>query len=58
MTNADAVVIVTEWNQSRARDFDRIRDLTKTPVLVDPRIVNGRDNMIPDFVNYIGIGRR
>jgi UDPglucose 6-dehydrogenase len=35
--NADAVVIITEWDQFRALDLDRIKDTLKTPVLVDLR---------------------
>lgn len=57
MEGADAVVIVTERNQFRALDFERMRGLAKTPVLVDLRYIYGRDNTIPNFVNYIGIGR-
>ncbi len=34
---ADALVIVTEWEQFRALDLDRIRDLMASPVVVDLR---------------------
>ena len=39
--NADAVVIITEWDQFRALDLDRIKDALKTPILVDLR--NGKE---------------
>jgi UDPglucose 6-dehydrogenase len=32
---ADALVIVTEWEQFRALDLERLRDLMATPVIVD-----------------------
>lgn len=57
MEGADAVVIITEWIQFRALDFERMRKLTNTTLLVDLRNVYGRDNTIPDFVKYVGIGR-
>ena len=36
--DADALVIVTEWEQFRALDFDRLRDLMAAPVMIDLRI--------------------
>ncbi len=38
-TGADAVVIVTEWNQFRSLDLDRLRETLRRPVLVDLRNV-------------------
>ena len=37
MTGADALVIVTEWNEFRALDLKRIKALLKAPVIVDLR---------------------
>src|SRR5204863_8000370 len=37
--DADAVVIVTEWEQFRALDLARLRDLMAAPVMVDLRSV-------------------
>ena len=36
---ADVVVIVTEWDPFRARDFERLKSLMRRPVLVDLRNV-------------------
>jgi UDPglucose 6-dehydrogenase len=48
---ADALVIVTEWEQFRALDFDRLKGVMKQAVLVDLRNVYGRG------FAYHGIGR-
>jgi UDPglucose 6-dehydrogenase len=34
---ADALLVVTEWNQFRNPDFDRIRSLLTTPIVFDGR---------------------
>jgi UDPglucose 6-dehydrogenase len=52
---ADALVIVTEWEQFRALDFERLRSVMKQPVLVDLRNVY-RPEDIEGFA-YHGIGR-
>ncbi|TVV73594.1 UDP-glucose dehydrogenase family protein [Sphingomonas solaris] len=57
MENADALVIVTEWDAFRALDFDRVRGLLSSPVLVDLRnIYNPAEMQALGFV-YSGIGR-
>lgn len=57
MQDADALVIVTEWNQFRALDLKRVKDLMKTPVMVDLRNVYGHADMESSGFDYIGIGR-
>jgi len=52
---ADALVIVTEWEQFRALDFDRLKAAMKQPVLVDLRNVY-RPEELEGFA-YHGIGR-
>jgi UDPglucose 6-dehydrogenase len=52
---ADALVIVTEWEQFRALDFDRLKAAMKQPVLVDLRNVYRPDEM--DGFSYHSIGR-
>jgi len=55
--NADALVIITEWNQFRALDFDRILKLMKNPVLVDLRNIYAAVDMQALGFDYSGIGR-
>jgi UDPglucose 6-dehydrogenase len=53
--DADALVIVTEWEQFRALDFERLKDVMKQAVLVDLRNVY-RPEELQGFT-YYGIGR-
>ena len=55
--DADALVFVTEWNQFRALDMARIRDLMKTPKIADLRNIYEPDGMRELGFNYIGVGR-
>src|SRR5215467_5020927 len=52
---ADALVIVTEWEQFRALDFERLKGVMKQAVLVDLRNVYGAEEL--QGFAYHGIGR-
>jgi UDPglucose 6-dehydrogenase len=54
---ADAVVIITEWEQFRALDLERMRDLMACPVMVDLRNVYRPEDMKKYGFAYISIGR-
>ena len=54
---ADALVIVTEWEQFRALDLDRIKLAMKQPVLIDLRNVYRPDEMAQLGFVYDSIGR-
>jgi UDPglucose 6-dehydrogenase len=54
---ADAVVIVTEWEQFRALDLERLRDLMACPVMVDLRNVYRPDEMKQHGFAYSCVGR-
>ena len=54
---ADAVVLVTEWNEFKELDFDRIRDSMKQPVLVDLRNLYHPERMQQAGFQYYSIGR-
>ena len=57
VAGADVVVILTEWNQFRALDLDRIKLLMRTPVMVDLRNVYRPDDMRARGFAYSSIGR-
>jgi UDPglucose 6-dehydrogenase len=54
---ADAVVIVTEWEQFRALDLERVRDLMACPVMVDLRNVYRSEDMKKIGFAYTCVGR-
>ncbi|HJU93949.1 MAG TPA: UDP-glucose/GDP-mannose dehydrogenase family protein [Pyrinomonadaceae bacterium] len=54
---ADALVFVTEWNQFRALDMKRIRDLMKTPKIADLRNIYEPEDMRELGFEYVGVGR-
>jgi len=57
MAGADVLAIVTEWNEFRALDMDRVRDLLKAPVIVDLRNIYNPDDMAAAGFDYACIGR-
>jgi UDPglucose 6-dehydrogenase len=54
---ADAVVLMTEWNQYRALDFEKIKTLLRCPVFVDLRNVYDPQTMTDLGFSYTGVGR-
>ncbi|MEQ8193687.1 MAG: UDP-glucose/GDP-mannose dehydrogenase family protein [Rhodospirillales bacterium] len=57
MDGADALAIVTEWNEFRALDIQRVKSLLKSPVLVDLRNIYKPDEMAAAGFTYVSIGR-
>jgi UDPglucose 6-dehydrogenase len=55
--NADALVIVTEWEQFRALDFDRLKQVMTQPVLVDLRNIYRPEEMARHGFVYDSVGR-
>lgn len=55
--NADALIIVTEWQQFRAPDFDLIKSELKNPVIVDGRNLFSPEKMSHMGITYYSIGR-
>lgn len=55
--NADAVVLVTEWDEFRALDFLRLKALMKSPTFVDLRNVYKPGDLIKHGFSYASVGR-
>jgi len=55
--DADAVVIVTEWDEFRALDLDKLAGAMRGKVLVDLRNVYPRDEAEEAGLSYSGVGR-
>ena len=57
MEGADALVIVTEWNQFRSLDLGRVRKLLKAPIVVDLRNIYNPLEMAAAGFHYSCVGR-
>ncbi|MCB9751836.1 MAG: UDP-glucose/GDP-mannose dehydrogenase family protein [Myxococcales bacterium] len=55
--DADALLLVTEWRQFRSPDFDRLKQLLRTPALFDGRNQWDRGHVESLGFTYHGIGR-
>jgi UDPglucose 6-dehydrogenase len=54
---ADALVILTEWDQFRALDLDRVKALMRAPVLIDLRNVYRPEELRRRGFAYTSVGR-
>ncbi len=54
---ADAVVIITEWDQFRALDLERVKALMRSPTLIDLRNIYKTEAMARMGFRYFSIGR-
>ena len=57
LTNAEALVIVTEWKAFRSPDFDQVQSLLKAPIIFDGRNLYEPQVMADAGFEYHGIGR-
>ncbi|MEL6118283.1 MAG: UDP-glucose/GDP-mannose dehydrogenase family protein [Pseudomonadota bacterium] len=56
--NADALVLLTEWNEFRALDLKRLAKRMTTPAMADLRnIYSARDAKRAGFLAYVSVGR-
>ncbi|HEY1403431.1 MAG TPA: nucleotide sugar dehydrogenase, partial [Pyrinomonadaceae bacterium] len=58
VTGADALVFMTEWNQFRALNMERVRELMRAPKIADLRNIYDPDAMIELGFEYVGVGRQ
>lgn len=57
LRDADALVIVTEWNEFRSPDFDLIRQRLRQPLVFDGRNIYAREAMLRNKMEYHSVGR-
>ncbi|MDZ7832848.1 MAG: UDP-glucose/GDP-mannose dehydrogenase family protein [Desulfobacterales bacterium] len=57
LDGADALAIVTDWNQFRNPDFDRIKNALKAPVIFDGRNLYAAQSLSDSGFTYFGVGR-
>src|SRR5512143_1556506 len=53
----DAVILMTEWNEFKQLDLRRLKNLMKSPIIVDARNVYEPESMADMGFSYRGIGR-
>jgi UDPglucose 6-dehydrogenase len=57
LENADALIVITEWNMFRSPDFDMIRKRLKSPVIFDGRNLYDPGILAEQGFSYHSIGR-
>jgi UDPglucose 6-dehydrogenase len=57
ISGSDALVLVTEWNQLRTLDLDRVRNLLTAPFFFDLRNVYKRTDLESKGFRYFGVGQ-
>jgi UDPglucose 6-dehydrogenase len=55
---ADALVIVTEWNQFRNLDLMKLKKMLRTPLLIDLRNIYQPARVREAGIEYVGVGQR
>lgn len=56
--DADVLVIITEWNEFRQLDLEKIKKVMRTPFILDGRNIYEPERMKKLGFKYLGIGRR
>jgi len=54
---ADAMLILTEWDQFRALDLDRVKTALRSPVVIDLRNIYRPAEVAAKGLTYVGVGR-
>jgi len=57
LAGADALAVITDWNEYRNPDFERIKSALKSPCIVDGRNLYKPDRMAAGGFSYIPLGR-
>jgi len=58
LENADALVIVTEWNAFRTPDFKKMKEMMKSPCIFDGRNLFELNDIYEEGFEYYSIGRK
>jgi UDPglucose 6-dehydrogenase len=56
-SGADALVLITAWNEFKQLDMEKVRDLMRNPVIVDGRNVYDPHELRSMGFRYSGVGR-
>jgi UDPglucose 6-dehydrogenase len=58
MKGADALVIITEWNEFRSLELKNVKALLRKPLVIDLRNIYKRQDMMQHGFHYVSIGRQ
>lgn len=58
MEKADALVILTEWNEFRSLELKKVKALLKAPLVIDLRNIYKRRDMQRHGFHYVSVGRQ
>ena len=56
LENADALILITEWNEFKRPSFDKIKSKLKEPIIFDGRNQYDKKRMTDRGINYISLG--
>ncbi|MGC9044318.1 MAG: UDP-glucose dehydrogenase family protein [Myxococcota bacterium] len=54
--NADALLLITEWNEFRRPDYDRLKHLMKRAIIFDGRNIYSKEIVVEKGFEYFGVG--
>jgi len=57
LKDADCLILMTEWNEYRSLDFDKLKKIMKGKVFVDLRNVYDPETIRKEGFEYVGVGR-
>jgi len=57
LEDADCGVIITEWDEFRALDLDRVKEIMRRPLMVDLRNIYKPEELRPRGFTYLSVGR-
>lgn len=55
--DADLLIVLTDWNEFKEMDMEKLREMMKSPNLIDARNIYDRDKIVSYGFTYIGVGR-
>ncbi|MDA8423678.1 MAG: UDP binding domain-containing protein, partial [Nitrospiraceae bacterium] len=58
LRDADALAVVTEWNEFRTPDFQKMKKIMNRPVIFDGRNIYSQEELRKLGFTYYGIGRK
>ncbi len=57
LKGADALILITEWNEFRRPDFEKVKSLLATPIIFDGRNIYDQARMKEEGFTYYAMGR-